>query len=308
MLEGCPPSRQFRCSAPARHRRAARHRYGGGPPGRPGLVAGARPVPPPMARAGGHLRRGDPARARDARPGRGAGGVRARAVRLGHQLDRPGRAAVHPGRGHGRRPAGLRLVPAAGRPRLHAGRARRRAAVLPRRPRRPVHLLGNSLGGAIALGGGRATARAGAHAHPRVARHARPPARPAAGVGPRLALALLPGRRGARPGRAGRDGPARPMPSRWCGVCFGDPTCVPEHRLAEAVAEIAARRRQEWAQEAGDRTAKAMLRQLVARRLAVGGRPRGCRRRRWSSGATATGSSPRAWPPARHGRLRGRGC
>ena len=42
---------------------------------------------------------------------------------------------------------------------------------------RPVHLLGNSLGGAIALMRGGPAARARALAHARLARDARPPAR-----------------------------------------------------------------------------------------------------------------------------------
>jgi pimeloyl-ACP methyl ester carboxylesterase len=42
-------------------------------------------------------------------------------------------------------------------------------------------------------------------------------------------------------------------------LCFGDPSLAPEHRLAEAAAEIEARGRQEWAREALERTGKAML-------------------------------------------------
>ena len=42
-------------------------------------------------------------------------------------------------------------------------------------------------------------------------------------------------------------------------LCFGDPSCVPEHRLAETIAEIAARGRQEWARDAANRTAVSML-------------------------------------------------
>ena len=42
-------------------------------------------------------------------------------------------------------------------------------------------------------------------------------------------------------------------------LCFGDPSLAPEHRLEEAAAEMVARGRQEWAGEALERTALAML-------------------------------------------------
>ena len=50
-------------------------------------------------------------------------------------------------------------------------------------------------------------------------------------------------------------------------LCFGDPSCVPEHRLAETVAEIEARGRQEWAREAANRTGLAMFGSWFRREL-----------------------------------------
>ena len=77
---------------------------------------------------------------------------------------------------------------------------------------------------------------------------------------PRMLLASLPG----RAGRRAREGLAamtnRERIDSVVRLCFGDPTLAPEHRLAEAAAELDARSRQPWAPEAFDRTAKAMLR------------------------------------------------
>jgi pimeloyl-ACP methyl ester carboxylesterase len=42
-------------------------------------------------------------------------------------------------------------------------------------------------------------------------------------------------------------------------LCFGDPAAAPEHRMAEVAAEYAARSRLAWAQEAAERTGKAMV-------------------------------------------------
>src|SRR5690606_35099950 len=123
---------------------------------------------------------------------------------------------------------------------------------------RPVHLLGNSFGGLVAL---TVAAR-----RPELVRTltlvspALPDLRPDPRrvSDPRLLLALLPvvGRR-ARAGLASMD--PRVRAEQVVRICFGDPSRVPEHRLAQAAEEFAARARLEWAQEAAERTGRAMV-------------------------------------------------
>ncbi|MGE3287695.1 MAG: alpha/beta fold hydrolase [Pseudonocardia sp.] len=124
---------------------------------------------------------------------------------------------------------------------------------------RPVHLLGNSLGGAIAL---TVAAR-----RPELVRTltlvspAMPDRRPDPRrlSDPRIALAFLPGRIGrrARAELAAVDPQERAR--QMVRVCFGNPALALPHRLDEAAAEARARGQVEWAAEALERTTIGML-------------------------------------------------
>jgi len=124
---------------------------------------------------------------------------------------------------------------------------------------RPVHLLGNSLGGAIAL---MVAAR-----RPELIRTltllapAMPDRRPDPRrvSDPRLVLAAVPWLR-ARVGRRLAVVTPRERVEQMIRLCFADPTVVAEHRVAEAVAELVARGDQPWAREALWLTTWGMLR------------------------------------------------
>ncbi|MDT7640646.1 MAG: hypothetical protein QOC83_4934 [Pseudonocardiales bacterium] len=124
---------------------------------------------------------------------------------------------------------------------------------------RPVHLLGNSLGGAVSL--------LAADRRPELVRSltllapAMPDRRPDPRrvSDPRLLLALVPWLR-ARVGRRMADVTPREGVEQMIRLCFGNPSLVTEHRILEALEEHSHRSRQPWAREALLRAAQGMFR------------------------------------------------
>ena len=192
--------------------------------------------------------------------------------------------------------------------RLHPGRAHRRPAVLPRRPQRagaPGRQLPRRRGRARRR---RATSRARPHADARLARHARPPPRPAAHGG-RPARAGA----GARPDRGTRSGRARRH--RAARTCRADGPGLLRRPVARARAPARRGRRGDRpAQRAGvgpgggGADGQGHGRELVVGRLAVGGRRAGAGADARRLGRPRPARLARAWPPAPRRRSRGRGC
>ncbi len=108
----------------------------------------------------------------------------------------------------------------------------------------PVHLFGNSMGGAIST---RIAAQ-----RPDLVRTltlvspALPNLRPAKGSDPKLAMLLVPGLSGVVQRRLERASPAD-RARAVIEICFADPAVIPPHRLAEAVAEAERRQSLPWA-------------------------------------------------------------
>lgn len=131
---------------------------------------------------------------------------------------------------------------------------------------RPVHLVGNSFGGAMAVDV--AARRPELVATLTLVSPAMPDRRldPRRISDPRLALAMLPlvGRR-AKARLAALS--AQERAAQVVRLCFGDPGRVSADRLREAAEEIEVRARQPWAQEASIRTASAMIASWARGRL-----------------------------------------
>ena len=122
----------------------------------------------------------------------------------------------------------------------------------------PVHLIGNSFGGAVAIMV--ASQRPDLVRTLSVISPAMPDRRPDPRrvSDPRLLLAQVPGLgRRARAALAAETN--RDRVESIVRLCFGDPTAPPEHRLLEAVAEYDARGKLPWAAYALDRTGRAMV-------------------------------------------------
>jgi pimeloyl-ACP methyl ester carboxylesterase len=111
-------------------------------------------------------------------------------------------------------------------------------ALLEREDRGPVHLFGNSLGGAVST---RVAAR-----HPDLVRTltlvspALPSLRPRKGVDPRMPLLLIPGISTLLSRRLAETTPER-RAQAVIDLCFGDPSSVPEQRRREAIDEVVRR-------------------------------------------------------------------
>lgn len=133
--------------------------------------------------------------------------------------------------------------------------------------RGPVHLFGNSMGGAISI--------VIASERPDLVRSltlvspAVPDLRPSPGrlSDPRMALAFLPlVGAPARKGLAALSDRERAM--QLIRLCFANPHLIPPQRLASAEAEFTARRAMPWARMALDRSTVGLIRAWLARRPA----------------------------------------
>ena len=129
---------------------------------------------------------------------------------------------------------------------------------------RPVHLVGNSLGGLVSvlvasrrpdLVASLTLDLAGDAGLPR-----------ADGVQPRAAAAAPARRPVARRAADRRDHARGERPGAWCAMCFGEPSRVPPERLEQAVQEMRERAEQPWA----DRALVGSMRGLITSYLRVG--------------------------------------
>ncbi len=140
-----------------------------------------------------------------------------------------------------------RSGPAPGSDYTPAGHARTVIAYLEQRGGEPVHLFGNSLGGAVTV--------LVAALRPDLVRTltlvspAMPSLRPRRGSDVTLPLLLLPGLGRLVQRRLDTLPPER-RARAVLELCFGDPSVVPDNRFAEAVEEVVRRRGLPWAMDA----------------------------------------------------------
>jgi pimeloyl-ACP methyl ester carboxylesterase len=122
-----------------------------------------------------------------------------------------------------------------------------------------VHLLGNSLGGLVALTV--AARRPELVETLTLISPAMPDRRPDPRriLDPRMFLAAVPGRVGRRSRAELGAMTAIQRAEHVIGLCFGDPSIVPEHRLREAAEEIEERGTLPWAREAHNETGRLLL-------------------------------------------------
>jgi pimeloyl-ACP methyl ester carboxylesterase len=134
--------------------------------------------------------------------------------------------------------------------------------LLERQERGPVHLFGNSLGGAVST---RVAAR-----RPDLVRTltlispALPSLRPRRGLDPRLPLLLVPGLSQLLSRRMAAQSPEARARS-VLELCFGDPSAIAPERIAEAAAEVERRNRLPHTQDAFTGSLKALLASYLER-------------------------------------------
>jgi pimeloyl-ACP methyl ester carboxylesterase len=155
-----------------------------------------------------------------------------------------------------------RSAPPPGRNYALAAQARLAAALIERRARGPVHLFGNSMGGAIAV--------LLAASRPDLVRTltlispAMPDLRPRRGSDASLPLLLLPGADRLVGWRLARMTPEARVRALLM-LCYADPGRVPPNRLAEAVAEVRERSRLPWVNDSLARALRALVASYLVR-------------------------------------------
>lgn len=149
-----------------------------------------------------------------------------------------------------------RSGPPPGRDYSLAAQARLAAELIERRGRGPVHLFGNSMGGAIAVL--LAGTRPDLVATLTLISPAMPDLRPRRGSDAALPLLLLPGMDRLIARRLTRMAPEARVRA-LLELCYADPSRVPPNRLAEAAAEVRHRNELPWATEALARALRGLV-------------------------------------------------